>query len=230
MAIFGIADLHLALGSDKPMDIFEGWCGYVQLLEKNWRANVQTKDTVVIAGDISWAIKIKEGRDDFAFLNSLPGTKILLKGNHDYWWSTVKKMTDFFAENRFDSIKFLHNSAIKTENACICGTRGWIYNSQNEQDKKICAREAWHLRLSLESTKNLTQEKIVFFHYPPVYGAIEAKEIIEILKEYGVKRCFYGHVHGKLASRRAIIGQHKGIDMRFISCDHLGFKPLLICK
>ena len=166
MSLFAIADLHLSLGVDKPMDVFAGWDGYVQKLEKNWRENVRAEDTVVVAGDISWALEISDSVKDFAFLNSLPGTKLLLKGNHDLWFSTKTKVERFFAENGFSTLKILFNNAFEYGDYAICGTRGWM----NEQtDKKVLLRECGRLRLSLEAGKRLQKETQVFMHYPPLY-------------------------------------------------------------
>lgn len=137
MSLFAIADLHLSLGGDKPMDLFEGWQGYTEKLNKNWNAIVKEEDTVVIAGDISWAMKLEDTEKDFAFIQSLPGKKLILKGNHDYWWSTKKKIDTFFAAHDFNSIQIVHNSAVIVGDRAVCGTRGWLYNSGTEEDKKI---------------------------------------------------------------------------------------------
>ena len=149
MALYVIADLHLSLGADKPMDVFPGWKDYVQRLERHWRETVSPEDTVVVAGDISWAMKLEEGERDFAFLHSLPGEKLLLKGNHDYWWSTRSKIDAFFQEKGFSSLHILHNCAYRVGDVAVCGTRGWLYNSESAEDKKIVAREAGRLLASL---------------------------------------------------------------------------------
>ena len=162
MSLFAIADLHLSLGVDKPMDVFPGWAGYVEKLEKNWRENVRPEDTVVVAGDISWGLDISEAKEDFAFLDRLPGTKILLKGNHDLWFSTKTKVEKFFAENGFSTLKILFNNAYEYGDRAICGTRGWM---NDPIEKKVLLRECGRLRMSLEEGKKFGKEPLVFLHY-----------------------------------------------------------------
>lgn len=224
MSLFAIADLHLSLGADKPMDIFPGWAGYVEKLEKNWRENVRSEDTVVIAGDISWGLEIGETKEDFAFLDSLPGTKLLLKGNHDLWFSTKTKVERFFEENGFSTLKILFNNAYEFGDYAICGTRGWM---NDQTDKKVLLRECGRLRLSLEAGKKLGKKPLVFLHYPPVYGGGECYEILDVLLEYGIERVYYGHIHGYSAGY-AINGIRNGIDFRLISCDYIQFNPIKI--
>ena len=224
MSLFAIADLHLSLGADKPMDIFPGWAGYVEKLEKNWRENIRPEDTVVIAGDISWGLEIGETREDFAFLDSLPGTKLLLKGNHDLWFSTKTKVERFFGENGFSTLKILFNNAYEYGDYAICGTRGWM---NDQTDKKVLLRECGRLRLSLEAGKKLGKKPLVFLHYPPVYGGGECYEILDVLLEYGIERVYYGHIHGYSAGY-AINGIRNGIDFRLISCDYIQFNPIKI--
>ena len=224
MSLFAIADLHLSLGADKPMDIFPGWAGYVEKLEKNWRENVRPEDTVVIAGDISWGLEIEETKEDFAFLDSLPGTKLLLKGNHDLWFSTKTKVERFFTENGFSTLKILFNNAYEYGDYAICGTRGWM---NDQTDKKVLLRECGRLRLSLEAGKKLGKKPLVFLHYPPVYGGGECYEILDVLLEYGIDQVYYGHIHGYSAGY-AINGQRNGIDFRLISCDYIQFNPIKI--
>ncbi len=224
MSLFAIADLHLSLGADKPMDIFPGWAGYVEKLEKNWRENVRPEDTVVIAGDISWGLEIGETKEDFAFLDSLPGTKLLLKGNHDLWFSTKTKVERFFEENGFSTLKILFNNAYEYGDYAICGTRGWM---NDQTDKKVLLRECGRLRLSLEAGKKLGKKPLVFLHYPPVYGGGECYEILDVLLEYGIERVYYGHIHGYSAGY-AINGIRNGIDFRLISCDYIQFNPIKI--
>ena len=224
MSLFAIADLHLSLGADKPMDIFPGWAGYVEKLEKNWRENVRPEDTVVIAGDISWGLEIGETKEDFAFLDSLPGTKLLLKGNHDLWFSTKTNVERFFEENGFSTLKILFNNAYEYGDYAICGTRGWM---NDQTDKKVLLRECGRLRLSLEAGKKLGKKPLVFLHYPPVYGGGECYEILDVLLEYGIERVYYGHIHGYSAGY-AINGIRNGIDFRLISCDYIQFNPIKI--
>ena len=224
MSLFAIADLHLSLGVDKPMDVFPGWAGYVEKLEKNWRENVRPEDTVVVAGDISWGLDISEAKEDFAFLDQLPGTKILLKGNHDLWFSTKTKVEKFFAENGFSTLKILFNNAYEYGDRAICGTRGWM---NDPIEKKVLLRECGRLRMSLEEGKKFGKEPLVFLHYPPVFGGGECYAILDVLLEYGIKQVYYGHIHG-YSSGYAINGVRNGIDFRLISCDFVQFNPVKI--
>lgn len=224
MSLFAIADLHLSLGVDKPMDVFPGWAGYVEKLEKNWRENVRPEDTVVVAGDISWGLDISEAKEDFAFLDQLPGTKILLKGNHDLWFSTKTKVEKFFAENGFSTLKILFNNAYEYGDRAICGTRGWM---NDPIEKKVLLRECGRLRMSLEEGEKFGKEPLVFLHYPPVFGGGECYEILDVLLEYGIKQVYYGHIHG-YSSGYAINGIRNGIDFRLISCDFVQFNPVKI--
>lgn len=228
MALFAIADLHLSLGTDKPMDAFKGWEGYVRRLEENWRGVVGKEDTVVIAGDISWAMKLEETLADFAFLHALPGKKLLLKGNHDYWWTTRNKMDSFLVEHGFDSLQILHNCAYQVGNRALCGTRGWLYNSETEEDKKIVNREAGRLLASIAEAKKLGGKLTAFLHYPPVYDTMECREILDILVENEIRECYFGHIHGQYAARKAMIGECRGVKMHLISCDFVNFCPVLI--
>lgn len=228
MSLFAIADPHLSLGTDKPMDVFRGWDNYVDRLTENWKKLVTEDDTVVIGGDISWAMKLYETEEDFKYLNSLPGKKLLLKGNHDYWWDTLSKINRYLEEKQFDSIRIIFNNSYEAGEYVICGTRGWLIDSQSDEDKHILSRECGRLRLSLESAKDSDKEKIVFLHYPPVYADFKSDEMISILKEYGVKKCYYGHIHGLNMIKNAFNGELDGISYRLISCDALRFTPILV--
>lgn len=228
MALFVIADLHLSLGADKPMDVFRGWEDYVSRLEDNWRSAVKPEDTVVIAGDVSWAMKLEDTLADFTFLHSLPGTKILLKGNHDYWWTTRSKMDTFLAEHGLFSLKILHNDAYRVGDRALCGTRGWLYNSETEEDLKIVNREAGRLTASISEARKLGGELTAFLHYPPVYDTMKCCEILDVLEENQVRECYFGHIHGQYAARKALVGEYRGIQMRLISCDFVNFCPVLI--
>lgn len=227
MSLFAIADTHLSLGADKPMDIFGGWQDYVQRLETNWRKLVTDNDTVVIAGDISWAMKLEDALEDFRFLDSLPGQKLIFKGNHDYWWSTMKKMETWLSDNGLDSIKILHNSSVKVGSYAVCGSRGWFFDAENDPDNKILLREAGRVRRSIESAKETGAEPIVFLHYPPLTTAMVCNEIVDVLREENIKRCYYGHLHGG-SLRNAFVGERHGIKFDVISADFLKFCPKLI--
>ncbi len=228
MSLFVIADLHLSFGTDKPMDIFPGWADYTEILERNWRKLVSDEDTIVLAGDISWGMKIDECLPDFQFINSLPGKKIILKGNHDYWWSTKSKIDGFWAQNNLTSLNILNNNAYEADGKIICGTRGWLYNSETVEDIKITNREVGRLQMSLKAGDGLQGEKIVFLHYPPVYDGMECRGILEEMKKAGIKECYYGHIHGKHAAQKAPTGEYDGIKMHLISCDYVKFCPVLV--
>lgn len=226
MAIYTIGDLHLSLGCEKPMDIFPGWQGYMEKLGHHWNTLVRPEDTVVLAGDTSWAMKLEDTAADFSFLQRLPGQKLLLKGNHDYWWTTVKKMERFLQENGFDSLHILHNNSILAEGLAVCGTRSWMFDVGESHDEKVMNRELGRLRASLEAAPE-GAERVAFLHYPPVYPNANAQQVIDLLKEYDVKRCFYGHLHGN-AIRFAVQGTVDGIEYRLISADALAFCPYKI--
>lgn len=225
MAIFVMGDLHLSLDGEKSMSVFPGWQNYHQHIEENWRNVVSPEDTVVLAGDTSWAMKLEDTVQDFSFLESLPGKKLLLKGNHDYWWSTAKKMEDFFAAQEFHSLQLLFNNAHCVEGVWLCGTRSWMFAPDEPQDQKVMAREEGRLRLSLKAAGE--GEKIAFLHYPPVWATGQATDILALLNEHHVKRCFYGHLHGG-SIRNAVQGMHEGIEYRLISADSLQFCPYKI--
>lgn len=229
MSLFAIADTHLSFGTDKPMAVFQGWAGFEKKLEKNWRALVKEEDTVVIAGDISWGMTLEEALPDFRFLHSLPGQKLLIKGNHDYWWNSKTKMENFLAANGLDSIGIVHNNAFQTGPVCVCGTRGWAPEAEDEQDIKVLAREAGRLRASLDFAESLSGEDIVFLHYPPVQGDIVCSEIAEVLVERGIKRCYFGHLHAVSLPNYTDF-QWEGIGFKLISADFLEFCPKLIEK
>ena len=229
MSLFAIADLHLSLGTNKPMDVFHGWTDYVDRLKANWERLVTDNDTVVVGGDISWAMKLEECYEDFSFINALPGKKLFLKGNHDYWWQTKKKLDDYLAENHFDTISILFNNAFEVEGRTVCGTRGWYYDKEGEHDLKVINREIGRLRTSYAEAKKLSDTTpIVFLHYPPVYGDVECEEIMGALLELDVKECYYGHLHGERTHKNAVTGMYKGIDFHLIAADYTRFIPILV--
>ena len=227
MSLFAIADTHFSFGTDKPMDTFEGWQNYTERLKSNWNKVVCDKDTVVIAGDISWAMDFNQLKADFDFIEKLNGNKIIIKGNHDFWWNTITKMNNFVNENGYKTISFLYNNSVTVNNASICGSRGWLYDSEEPTDEKVLAREIMRIRRSLESAE--CEEKIVFLHYPPISQNSCCDEIISLLKEYGIKKCFFGHLHGE-AAKYACEGEIDGINFKLISCDRLKFTPYSILK
>ena len=224
MALYAIGDTHLSLASDKPMDVFGGgWEGYVDKLREGF-AQVEDGDTVVLCGDLSWAMGLEEGREDFAFLNSLPGRKLMLKGNHDYWWNTAAKMNRFFQENGFASLNILHNNCYEYGAYALCGTRGWFYEETGDQ--KVFRRELIRLEASLKAAGE--RPKLCFLHYSPCYQGYVCREIIELLERYGVERCFYGHLHGG-SHRLAVEGRYGQVDYHLEAADYLGFRPQKIC-
>ncbi len=223
MSIFTIGDLHLSIACDKPMDIFPGWHNYVAEITNNWNAQVSGSDTVVLAGDISWGMTLEEAAADFAYIDALPGRKVILKGNHDYWWNSRRKMEAFFESRGLSTLSILHNSCIASEDIAICGTRGWMLEDSSPHDQKVTAREEGRLKASLEDAKRTGLEPVVFLHYPPVFGGSISGGIIDLLREYNVRRCFYGHLHGA-ACAQAFEGQYLGIQFALVSADHLRFR------
>lgn len=227
MALYAIGDTHLSFGTNKPMDMFSGWENYTQRLKEQWLSCVTNQDTVVIAGDISWGMTLQQAAPDFAFLHDLPGQKLLMKGNHDYWWTTKQKMEDFFHVKGFDSLHILYNNAYKIDDKVVCGSRGWFFDDESEHSEKILAREAGRLRLSIEAGLKLEGTPIVFLHYPPITQSDSCKEMMAVLKEYQIQKCYYGHLHAQ-STQYAVNSKVEGIDFQLISADYLKFKPLLI--
>ncbi len=227
MALFAIADTHISIATGKTMSVFSGWSDYEQRLDRNWRAVVKPEDTVVIAGDVSWALDLEQGVEDFAFLDSLPGRKLLMKGNHDYWWLTKKKSDEFFKKNGFTTLNILHNNAYTEGGISVCGTRGWFFDDTQDADKKIILREAGRLRASIAAAKETGLEPVVFLHYPPLTITQKCDEIYDVLKEQGIKRCYYGHLHS-YSHTAAFLGESDGINFSLISADYLEFclKPI----
>ena len=223
MALYVIGDTHLSLGSSKPMDVFGGaWEGYVEKLTEGLSV-LTDEDTLVIAGDVSWGMSLAESEKDFAWLNSWPGKKIILKGNHDYWWNTASKMNRFFQEKGFDTLHILHNNCHYYGDIALCGTRGWFYEEEKEgQSAKVFNRELQRLETSLKAAGEA--EKLCFLHYPPYYTGYICQPILDILEKYRVKTCYYGHLHGG-SHRLAVQGERGGVAYRLISADFLKFRP-----
>ena len=220
MALYAIGDTHLSLGGNKPMDVFGGtWENYVDKLQEGF-SQVQPEDTVVLCGDLSWGMDLEEAAPDFAFLNALPGQKLLLKGNHDYWWTTAAKMTRFFAEKGFDTFHLLHNNCHFYREVALCGTRGWFWEENG--DPKVFNRELIRLETSLKAAGD--REKFCFLHYPPRYQGYTCEEIVALLERYQVKACFYGHLHGG-SHRLAMEGVYNSVGYHLVAADYLEFKP-----
>lgn len=239
MALFVISDLHLdVLTNQKSMEVFgDRWKNYIQRLKNNWSAVVNEGDTVIIPGDVSWALALEDSIHDLKWINELPGKKILMKGNHDFWWSTVTKMKRFFAENGLTTFDILHNNALEVESYILAGSRGWFVDKTVQPQKsvtvdydKILNREQIHLRMSLNEAKALQEESgkeiLAFFHFPPVWSDFRCEEILNILKEYNVSRAFFGHIHGSY--NHSSFFEHDEIQFKMISADFINFIPQII--
>ena len=225
MALYTIGDLHLSLAKDKPMDVFgERWRGHAEKLREGF-AKLTDNDLTVLCGDLSWGMSLEETAPDFRFVDALPGRKLLLKGNHDYWWTTAAKTKRFFAEIGVTTIDILHNNAFPYGEYAVCGTRGWFYEEEKggEHDLKIMRREIMRLEASLRAAGD--RKKLVFLHYPPVYGSYRCEEILALLKEHRVGLCCYGHIHGK-GCAGAFNGWYGGTEFQLVSADYLNFTPL----
>ena len=227
MSLYAIGDTHLSFSADKPMNVFRGWDNYVERLEVNWKKVVDKNDTVVVMGDVSWAMGLEEAKKDFSFINELPGEKIIIKGNHDYWWNTKKKMDEFLAANSFDTIKILSNNSYKVGNISVCGSRGWFFDAESDADKKIVLREAGRLKASIAEGKRLGGEPIVFLHYPPINQMQKCDTIVNVLIEEEIKRCYYAHLHSASAAY-SFNGTDNSIKYELMSADYLGFCPKLV--
>lgn len=229
MSLYAIGDLHLSLESGKPMDVFGGnWGNYTEKLKMGF-SNLKPWDTCVICGDLSWAMNITEAYSDFKFIHEFPGRKIILKGNHDYWWTTATKAYAFFMKHGFDTIDILHNNCYFFGSIAVCGTRGWFYEEETdgEHDKKIMHRELIRFETSLKSA--VGAEIICFFHYPPVYKDYICREFVALMHKYNVKKCCYGHIHGA-GHRFAVEGIYDGIEYQMVSADWLNFIPKKIAN
>lgn len=224
MSLYAIGDLHLSLGSNKSMEVFGGrWTDYTEKL-KSCFSELTDDDLTVICGDISWGMSMKESLSDFRFIDALPGKKIILKGNHDFWWSTATKAKSFFADNGITTIDILHNNSFSYDGVKLCGTRGWFYEELkgDSHDKKIMQRETMRLEASLKSAGE--GEKIVFLHYPPKYLQYECPDILGLLREYNVKLCCYGHLHAASCAY-SFNGKLDDTEFRLVSADFVNFKP-----
>lgn len=244
MAVYTIADLHLSVSHpEKSMSVFgPRWNQYEEKLEKNWRAVVSEHDSVILPGDISWAMTLSDSAPDFAFLDALPGQKYIGKGNHDFWWSTASKVHAFWEEHGFSSLHMLYNNAYLIEGKIVCGTRGWFFDEKSQKTvsptdfEKLCNREAIRLKLSLDEAvrlKNAYRNEhgieppiLVFLHFPPVWGDDRCENLLALLAEYGVDRCYFGHIHGHY--RTPAVREFSGIPLNLVASDHLDFLPLLV--
>lgn len=229
MALFAISDLHLPLGVNKPMDIFgKNWTNYVNRLKENWDKTVTDEDTVVLPGDFSWATYIEDAKADFEFLDNLPGKKILLKGNHDYWWTTMNKLSKFVDEMGYKSISFLQNNSAQCGDISICGSRGWNTPAPglSEEDQRLYDRELLRLEMSIKAAKN-PDNIIVFTHFPPVMKDFRENSMTALLEKYGIRTCVYGHIHSS-GVKNAFQGELRGVNYMLVSCDYREFMPVKI--
>ena len=229
MALYAIGDLHLSLSSNKPMEIFgDGWRDYVARIREGFSVLTE-EDVTVLCGDLSWGMSLEESLEDFRFIDALPGKKYLLKGNHDYWWNTAAKMERFFREHELTTMEILHNNCKFYGELALCGTRGWFYELDNQgtHNEKMLAREVGRLEISLKMAGE-SCEKICFLHYPPLYQGYECPEILRLLQRYGVKECYFGHLHGA-AQKRALEGRHYNTEFHLVAADYLDFTPVKIC-
>ena len=227
MALYAIGDLHLCLGAPKPMDVFGGkWGGYMDKLREGLSC-ITENDTTVLCGDLSWALGLDPAQADFAWINHIPGRKIILKGNHDYWWSTANKFYKFCEANGFSNQFILNNNCYEYEDWAICGTRGWFFEEEKsgQHDTKVFKRELIRLEASLKAAGE--KPKLVFLHYPPRYRGNECREILELLEKYEVRRCFYGHLHGD-SHKLAMEGLWNGTEFRLVAADYVNFRPVTV--
>ncbi len=224
MSIFAISDLHLSFSSDKPMDVFKGWDNYIPRLTANWKRLVKENDTVILPGDFSWALKMEDSLKDFQFLEGLPGKKVIIKGNHDLWWSTAKKLREFWEQNNITSLELIFNNCCVAEGFAIAGTRGWFYDEQGT--KKVKLREAGRLDASLKKAEETGLPILTFLHYPPVYNGCVCEEIMEVLKNHNIKQVYHGHIHGNGFNNA--VKEYNGINFTLVSCDCIDFTPYYI--
>ena len=227
MALYTIGDLHLSLGAPKPMDVFGGkWVGYMDKLREGMGV-IAPGDTTVLCGDLSWALDLESAQADFAWIHEIPGRKIILKGNHDYWWSTAAKFYKFCAANSFTNQYILNNNCYEYDGWAICGTRGWFFEEERSgaHDAKVFNRELMRLEASLKAAGD--KPKMVFLHYPPRYRGYECREIIELLERYEVRRCYYGHLHSD-SHKLTVEGLFGGVEYRLVASDYTDFKPVKV--
>ena len=227
MSLFAIGDLHLSLDGSKSMEVFGGrWTDYQQKIERGFSL-LTDEDVCVLCGDLVWGMTMEAALEDFRFISRLPGKKIILKGNHDYWWSTAAKAYRFFEENGMENLQVLHNNCYEYGPYALCGTRGWFFEEErgDAHARKIMLREVGRLEASLKAAGK--RPKLVFLHYPPIYQGYECPEILSLLEQYQVERCYYGHIHGK-GHAAAFQGERNGTVFRMVSADYLDFYPLKV--
>ncbi len=230
MSIYALSDLHLSFTADKPMSIYgEAWKDHEEQIKNNWTRLVTPEDTVLIPGDISWGLKPDEATEDLAWVAALPGKKVLVKGNHDLWWTSISRLNSLYPD-----MYFLQNTCYVAEGWHICGCRGWICPEDpdfTQHDDKIYKRELLRLRMSLDAAVKAGAERILaMLHYPPTCGGLEKSGFTEVFKEYGVKQVIYGHLHGPEGQMKCLRGLHDGTLYRLVACDYVGCKPVLLIE
>lgn len=227
MALYAISDLHLASSVEKPMDIFgDNWLNHQDKIEENWKRLISDEDTVLIAGDISWSMSVEHGIEDLNFINGLPGRKILVRGNHDYWWQGITKLNSMF-----DNMHFIQNNFFPYEDYAVCGSRGWLltnYSKFSDHDRKIYDRELLRIRMSFDAAVKAGYKKLIcMIHYPPVFPNMMNNEFIDLFREYNVEKVIYGHIHGGGLSN-VFEGTIDGTEYILTSCDYIDFSPIRI--
>lgn len=228
MSLYAIGDLHFSTAVNKPMNIFgDNWDNHEEKIINSWKSEVNEADTVLIVGDTSWAINMNEAEEDLNIIHNLPGKKIYVKGNHDYWWTTVAKLNKLY-----DDMSFLQNNFYQYEEYAICGTRGWICPNDvkfTEDDEKIYKREAHRLKLSLDAAKKAGFKKIIVItHYPPTNDKLDPSLFTEIYESYGVEKVVYGHLHGKESFKMGLKGIRNEVEYNLVSCDYVDFNLIKI--
>lgn len=227
MRIFALSDPHLSLSVDKPMNVFgDRWKDHEKKIKENWLNVVKSDDVVIVPGDISWGLKLEEAMSDFEFIHKLPGTKVIVKGNHDLWWSSVSKLNSLF-----DDMVFIHNNFYEAGDIAVCGTRGWllpqITPDWDEHNEKIYKRELMRLETSLKKASDAGYSKIIVaLHYPATDFRGASTEFTNIIEKYPVTDVIYGHLHGKDAQKNAFNGIRRGAKYRLVSSDCIGFAPV----
>ena len=231
MSVYAIGDLHLPGHSQKPMDVFGShWDRHFETISENWRNMISPEDVVLIPGDISWAMQLAEALDDLRAIAELPGTKLLLRGNHDYWWSSLNKLRSALPEKMY----VIQNDAMMIDGHVFCGTRGWNFPTAaqglGEQDEKVYQRELLRLKMSLDQAVKLGGDDLtVMLHFPPLFADGIGTGFTEILESYPVTQVVYGHLHGA-GIKIAFEGEKEGIQYRLVSCDALNFAPVQVLK
>lgn len=237
MAIYALADLHMSLSvPGKTMEAFgSSWDGYISKIRESWESTVTDGDTVLIPGDISWATYIDKAEEDFRFISELPGRKLLSRGNHDYWWTTMKKMEEFFAQKGFNNLEFVRTNVVEAGECLISGTRGWMIETkeslEGSENRKIYEREKLRIGMCIDKLNGAdpghSRKHILMIHYPPVTSRMDFTEFAHMMAEGGIDICVYGHLHGT-AHRKAYEGDFEGMRLICASADYAGFKPVKV--